>query len=77
MGLCLFSVVKLGELNLRAALWQVGKAAEQTVLWEPQEAAAKLERAEIPKARRGCAEDRSASLNVPSQGGHRDIPSGC
>ena len=36
MGLCLFSAMKLGELNLRAALWQVGQAAEQMVLWEPQ-----------------------------------------
>ena len=40
--------MKLGERNLRAALRQVGQAAEQMVLWEPQEAAAKLERAESP-----------------------------
>ena len=33
------------------------------------EAASKLERAESPKARRGCAEDQSASLNAPHQGG--------
>ena len=33
------------------------------------EAASKLERAESPKARRGCAEDQSASLNAPRQGG--------